>query len=135
MTVPFRHEIIRRFGDIDQQRHVNNVVYFDYLQDTRVALFQDVWQSSMRDLQQVMVHQEMRYHKSLLLSPEPIVVETWISKIGNSSYTLGYRVLDEVGDLSAEASTTIACINPDSGRPARIPSDLRSVLEGLRITA
>jgi len=133
MADPFRHEIIRRFGDIDQQRHVNNVVYFDYLQDTRVALFKDVWQSTMTDLQQVMVHQEMRYHKSLLLSPEPIVVETWVSKIGNSSYTLEYRVLDECGDLSAEASTTIACINPDTGRPARMPGDLRAVLEGLRI--
>ena len=135
MTVPFRHEIIRRFSDIDQQRHVNNVIYFDYLQDTRVALFHEVWRSTMLDLHQVMVHQEMRYHKSLLLNLQPIVIEVWVSKVGSSSYTLGYRVLDEVGDLSAEASTTIACINPDSGRPARIPSDLRSVLEGLRITA
>ena len=135
MTVPFRHEIIRRFSDIDQQRHVNNVVYFDYLQDTRVALFHEVWQSTMLEMHQVMVHQEMRYHKSLLLNLEPIVIEVWVSKVGNSSYTLGYRVLDEVGGLSAEANTTIACINPDTGRPVRIPSDLRTVLEGLRLDA
>lgn len=135
MTVPFRHEIIRRYGDIDQQQHVNNVVFFDYLQDARVALLFKIWHSTMGDLQQVMVHQEMTYRKPLLLSLDPIVVEVWVSKIGNSSYTLGYRILDDNGDLSAEASTTMATIDPATGRPTRIPDDLRAVLEGLRIDA
>lgn len=133
MTVPFRHEIIRRYGDIDQQQHVNNVVFFDYLQDARVALLFKILHSTMGDLQQVMVHQEMTYRKPLLLSLDPIVVEVWVSKIGNSSYTLGYRILDDNGDLSAEASTTMATIDPTAGRPTRIPDDLRAVLEGLRI--
>ena len=135
MTAPFKHEIIRRYGDIDQQQHVNNVVFFDYLQDARVALLFKVWHSTMGDLQQVMAHQEMTYRKPLLLSLEPIVVEVWVSKIGNTSYTLGYRILDEHGDLSAEAATTMATIDPAVGRPTRIPDDLRAVLEGLRIDA
>ncbi len=135
MTVPFRHEIQRRYGDIDQQGHVNNVVFFDYLQDARVALLFSVWHSTMRDLQQVIVHQEMSYKKSLLLALEPVVVEVWVSKIGNTSYSLAYRVLDDNGDLAAEASTTLATIDPTTGRPARIPDNLRVVLEGLRIEA
>ncbi len=135
MTVPFRHEIQRRYGDIDQQGHVNNVVFFDYLQDARVALLFSVWHSTMRDLQQVIVHQEMSYKKPLLLALEPVVVEVWVSKIGNTSYSLAYRVLDDNGDLAAEASTTLATIDPTTGRPARIPDNLRVVLEGLRIEA
>jgi acyl-CoA thioester hydrolase len=135
MTAPFRHEIQRRYGDIDQQQHVNNVIFFDYLQDARVALLFSVWHSTMRDLQQVMVHQEMTYRKPLLLGIEPIIVEVWVSKIGNTSYTLGYRILDEIGDLSAEASTTMATIDPVTQRPTRIPDNLRAVLEGLRIEA
>lgn len=135
MSVPFRHEIICRYSDIDQQQHVNNVKYFDYLQDARVALLFSIWRSTMGDLQQVLVHQEMSYRKPLLLSISPIVVEVWVSKIGNSSYTLSYRVLDEHGDLSAEASTTLATLEPSTGRPTRIPDDLRALLEGLRIEA
>ena len=135
MNVPFRHEIYCRYSDIDQQQHVNNVKYFDYLQDARVALLFAIWRSTMGDLQQVLVHQEMSYRKPLLLSVSPIVVEVWVSKIGNSSYTLGYRVLDHEGDLSAEASTTLATLDPESGRPSRIPDDLRALLEGLRIDA
>jgi acyl-CoA thioester hydrolase len=135
MTVPFRHEIFRRYSDIDQQQHVNNVKFFDYLQDARVALLFSIWRSTMGDLQQVLVHQEMSYRKPLLLSVAPIVVEVWVSKIGNTSYTLGYRVLDDNGDLAAEASTTLATLDPESGRPSRIPDDLRALLEGLRIDA
>jgi acyl-CoA thioester hydrolase len=77
----------------------------------------------------------MSYRKPLLMSLEPIVVEVWVQKIGNASYTLGYRILDDNGDLAAEASTTMATIDPATGRPSRLPDDLRSVLEGLRIDA
>lgn len=135
MTAPFRYEIYRRYGDIDQLKHVNNVVYFDYLQDARVGLLFDIWHSTMRELQQVLVHQEMSHRKPLLMSLEPIVVEVWVRKIGNASYTLGYRILDDNGDLAAEASTTMATIDPATGRPSRLPDDLRDVLAGLRIEA
>lgn len=135
MTAPFRFEINRRYNDIDQQGHVNNVVYFDYLQDARVALLHKVWRSTMGEMQQVIVHQEMSYRKPLLLRIEPVIIEVWVSKIGNSSYTLSYRVLDESAELSAEASTTLACVDASTGRPTRIPDDLRSLLEGLRIEA
>ena len=62
-------------------------------------------------------------------------MEVWVSKIGNSSYTLAYNVLDENASLAAEASTTLACVDPSTGRPTRIPDELRSLLEGLRINA
>lgn len=135
MSTPFRYEVTRRYNDIDQQGHVNNVVFFDYLQDARVALLHKVWRSTMGEMQQVIVHQEMSYRKPLLLRIEPVIVEVWVSKVGNSSYTLAYNVLDENADLSAEATTTLACIDPSTGRPTRIPDELRSLLEGLRIDA
>ena len=135
MITPFRYEVTRRYNDIDQQGHVNNVVFFDYLQDARVALLHKVWRSTMGEMQQVIVHQEMSYRKPLLLRIEPVIVEVWVSKVGNSSYTLAYNVLDENADLSAEATTTLACIDPSTGRPTRIPDELRSLLEGLRIDA
>ena len=67
MITPFRYEVTRRYNDIDQQGHVNNVVFFDYLQDARVALLHKVWRSTMGEMQQVIVHQEMSYRKPLLL--------------------------------------------------------------------
>ena len=135
MATPFRVEIQRRYSDIDKQGHVNNVAYFDYLQDARVAIHHSMWHPSVKELQQVIVHQELSYRKSLLLALEPIVVEMWVSKIGNSSYTLAYRVLDENGELAADASSTLACVDGETGRAIRIPEDLRAALEALRIDA
>ena len=135
MTVPFRHEIQRRFGDIDQQMHVNNVSYFEYAQDARIALLFSAWHVTKLDVQHVVVRQEMSYRKALVFGLEPIVVEVWVSHIGNSSYTLSYRIIDEHGDLAADATTTMAVIDPAAGRAARIPEELRALLEGLRIDA
>jgi acyl-CoA thioester hydrolase len=135
MSAPFRHEVQRRYGDYDQQQHVNNVVYFEYVQDARIALLFAAWQSRKHDLHHVVVHQEMTYRKALAISIAPIIVEVWVSNLGNSSYALGYRLIDEHGDLAAEATTTMACIDPTTGRPTRVPDDLRAMLEGLRINA
>jgi acyl-CoA thioester hydrolase len=135
MTLPFRHEVSRRYSDIDQQQHVNNVVYFSYVQDARIALLFSAWQANMHDLHHVVVHQQMSYRKPLVISLAPVVVEVWVSDIGNSSYVLSYRLIDEHGDLAAESTTTMACIDPSTGRATRVPDDLRALLEGLRITA
>ena len=82
---------------------------------------------------QVVVKQEITHRKPLLLSPEPIIIETWIVHLGKSSYTIGYRILDEHGDLAAEASTLMAVVDPESGRPIRIHAELRALLEPLTI--
>ena len=52
-----------------------------------------------------------------------------MERIGNSSYTLGYRILDEHDDVAAEATTVMAVVDPETGRPIRMRDDLRGVLE------
>jgi acyl-CoA thioester hydrolase len=68
-----------------------------------------------------------------MYAPEPVIVEIWVDRIGNSSYTLGYRILDEVADLAAEASTVMAVVDAVSGRPIRMSDELRARLQPPRI--
>ena len=64
---------------------------------------------------------------------EPIVIETWVGQVGNSSYTIRYRILDEVGHVAAEAMTKLACLDLDTGRPIRMDAELRALLQRLLI--
>ena len=130
-----RVPVYRRFSDLDPLGHVNNVVFHDYLQEARVGLLHDLGFVRGATFAQVVVKQEITHRKPLLLSPEPVVIEIWIERLGNSSYTLRYRILDEAGDLAAEASTLMAVVDPDSGRPIRIHAELRALLEPLTIQA
>ena len=128
-----RVPVHRRFSDLDPLGHVNNVVFHDYLQEARMGMVHDLDLVRSSTFAQVVVKQEITHRKPLLLSPEPIIIETWIVHLGKSSYTIGYRILDEHGDLAAEASTLMAVVDPESGRPIRIHAELRALLEPLTI--
>lgn len=128
-----RVPVHRRFSDLDPLGHVNNVVFHDYLQEARVGMLRDLGFVRGPGFSQVVVKQEITHRKPLLLSPEPVMVESWIEHLGNSSYRIAYRVIDEHGDVAAEGSTLMAVIDPDTGRPIRMSDELRAVLEPLTI--
>ena len=129
-----RVPVYRRFSDLDPLGHVNNVVFHDYLQEARVGMLHDLGFVRGPGFAQVVVKQEITHRKPLLLAREPVVIETSIERLGNSSYTIRYRILDEHGDVAAEASSVIAVVDPESGRPIRIHPELRAVLQPLTIT-
>ena len=129
----FRLPVYRRFSDLDPLGHVNNVVFYDYLQEARVQMLTQLGHMDVSTLAQVVVRQEMSFRKPLLLNPEPIVIEMWVGHVGNSSYTIQYRILDEVGDIAAEAMTKLACLDLETGRPVRIDAELRALLQRLTI--
>ena len=133
MGEPIRVPVHRRYSDLDPLGHVNNVVFHDYLQEARVGMIGDLRLVKGGGRAQVVVTQEITHRKPLLLHPEPVMIETWVQRIGGSSYTLGYRIIDEHGDVAATASTVLAVIDEESGSPVRIPAELRAVLEPLRI--
>ncbi len=123
----------RRFSDLDPLGHVNNVAYFDYLQEARIGLLRDVGLVTTDTFAQVVVKQELTHLKPLLLSTEPLIIETWIEGLRNSSYTVLYRIFDETGDLAAEASTVCAVVDPVTTKPIRMNAELRAVLEPLTL--
>lgn len=120
ITVP----VYRRFSDLDPLGHVNNVAYHDYLQEARMGLVGDVSAVVSADFAQIVVSQEIRHRKPLGHAVEPVRVEIGISTMARTSYTIEYRILDEQGDVAAEATTLMAVVDPESGRPIRIPAAL-----------
>lgn len=125
LTVP----VYRRFSDLDPLGHVNNVAYHDYLQEARMGMIESVSEVVNADYALVVVSQEVRHRKPLMHAYEPVMIETSISELGRSSYTIEYRIIDEHGDLAAEGTTTLAATDPQTGRPIRLPE---SLLEQLR---
>lgn len=134
VELPLRVPVYRRFSDLDPLGHVNNVIFHDYLQEARMGLMRDLALVRSDSFAQVVVKQEVTHRKPLLLSPEPIIVETWVSHMGNSSYTIQYRILDEVGDVAAVASTLMAVVDPATDRPIRMSPQLRALLVPLTLT-
>ncbi len=123
-----RIEVQRRFSDLDPLGHVNNVAYHDYLQEARMGLIGELDAVVNDDFAQIVVSQEIRHVKPLGYAREPVVIEAEVTDMARTSYSIVYRILDEHGDVAAEATTRLAVIDPQSGRPIRMPESLREQL-------
>ena len=123
-----RVAIQRRFSDLDPLGHVNNVAYHDYLQEARMGLISELEAVVNADYAQVVVSQEIRHVKPLGYSREPVVIEARVTDLARTSYSIVYRVLDEQGEVAAEATTRLAVVDATTGRPMRMPESLRERL-------
>ncbi|MFY9208912.1 MAG: acyl-CoA thioesterase [Candidatus Nanopelagicales bacterium] len=122
-------QVYRRFSDLDPLGHVNNVVFLDYLQEARLRVFLQLDYFEILEFIQVMVHQSIDFRHPLMYSTEPLTIEVWVSSIGNTSYSMKYRILSEKGELCAEAESVMVCFDKDKAVP--IPEKLRTALQSI----
>ena len=136
--------IIVRWGDMDSYGHVNNVFFIRYLEDTRFALFtpplgdnalSDVpGELSVFDLfpqgsNGLVAGHRIEYRAPLGYENGPIRSLLWITRIGTTSFDIGYRLESfNASAVYAIASTTLVLAGTESNRPVEIPQRLRDTL-------
>jgi acyl-CoA thioester hydrolase len=121
-----------RWSDMDAFQHVNNVAYLRYLEEARVHwMFNHATTAGTDSFAAgtVVVRHEIDYKRPLTYRPEPIVVETWVTRIGNASFDVSYEVKDEE-HVYATAASVLVPYDVAAGRPRRISDAERSYLEG-----
>lgn len=124
-----------RWSDVDAYGHVNNVVYLTYLEEARVGLFEQAEASRQRlDAGVVVARHEIEYRAPLLPRTTPVPVETWVRRVGNSSVTFGYEVVDTAADGTrttyAVASSVLVPVNVHTGSPCRVSPEEKAALAG-----
>ena len=127
MTV-FDIEVAKRFKDLDPYDHVSNAVVVDYLMEARARAFRLLDLEDRGIIGQVVARQEINYRRPILFGLEPLVVKTWISHVGRSSFSMESEVWDE-GHLAADAKTVMVCFDVQSRQSREIPGEFRRVLE------
>ena len=96
-----------RFSDVDVYGHVNNVKYFEYYQEARIAFLRSLTDSTEEpSLRQVVARIDVDYKRPILFRPEPYLVESWVTGIGTSSYALESRIVDAEGPERTVYSTS-----------------------------
>ncbi len=149
-----RFPIQLRFGDEDSNGHVNNVRYVQFLEEARVRLSllpladsprraagegnadnaaePETFRSVTRETGSTLVgRQEIEYLTPLVYRPDPVWIEIWVSALGRSSFSYGFRLTDEDGGtVYAVAEAAMVMVGRDSGRPVPLSERQRQVLEG-----
>ncbi len=124
-----------RWSDLDAYGHVNNVTWFEYLQEARVdMLFVHAPQRGAEALAEgvVVVRAEIDYRRPMGFRPEPYRIEMWVARIGGASFSIGYEIADDdgAGDrvIYGQAATVLTAVDVATGRPRRLNQEERDVL-------
>ena len=123
MIEPVKIQI--RYSDIDLMGHVNNAVYLNYFEYTRVYYFEKLlgedWDWEHQGF--ILVRNEIEYITPLLLKDKP-VIEMSIGKIGNKSFVLHYELrLD--GHVYTRASSKMVGYDMTEKKSIVIPKKMK----------
>jgi acyl-CoA thioester hydrolase len=122
-----------RWSDMDAFGHVNNTTFFTYLEEARVdLLFVHAGEAIARDRLSsgiVVARHEIDYKAPLVFRPDPVPIDVWVSRLGNSSFEVRYEILDDHGPVYAEAATVLVPFDVDAARPRRVSDEERAALE------
>jgi acyl-CoA thioester hydrolase len=113
----FTHRLVVRFRDCDAMGHVNNAVYFTFLEQCRIHWYQHM--GALPGVTTMVVHAECDYRAPLFMQDE-IEIRARMTKVGRTSMTMAYDIVRLSDNLvAAEASTVSVTI--DAATHQRIP--------------
>jgi len=122
-----------RWSDMDMLGHVNNVVYFRYMEQARIEWLFSLgstgsgYQSGQGP---VIVNAHCNFNRPLIY-PGDIEVKMWLGDAGRTSIG-SYYELTRDGGVCADGAAKIVWIDLATGRPVPLPA---LILEPLRAAA
>ncbi len=100
-----RYPLTVRWSDLDAFGHVNNVKFYDYVQEARVAIMTSTLDWSSGVVWSI-VRQDLDHCAPLDFRPEPYEVATSVVAVGTRSFTLAAEIRDPgSGTVYARART------------------------------
>lgn len=123
-----------RFVDTDASGRIHYSALFRHLEAAEMEFLRHLGiPYSASETAQVSfprVHVEADYHAALC-ADDPIEIAVFVDRIGNSSYTLAFRVLRGETE-AARAKIVIASMNRSTGQSCALPPPVREALSNAR---
>jgi len=134
VTDEYRHRTALqvRFRDIDAFGHVNNAVFFSFVELARIRYLLDVLQPDepFDRLPLILARVELDYRSPITFADE-VVVDTRVDRIGRSSFAMSHRMTAGPGGrVAGDVQTVLVTYDYASARPIPVPDDWRRRLGG-----
>ncbi len=122
-------EIQVRFSDTDAYGHVNNATFFTYMETARFHYLRDEFVGLMdRGVVFLVAKAECEYKSPINLA-DRVFITIDVERIGNSSFTLLYKMHDGNDKLFATGRTVLVAFDTGQGKPVKIPEEFLKVLK------
>jgi acyl-CoA thioester hydrolase len=129
VTDAFRHRTTLqvRFRDIDAFGHVNNAVFFSYVELARIRYLLDVLQPErpFDELPLILARVELDFRSPIAFGEE-VVVETRLARVGRSSFDMVHRMTAGAERrLVGDVQTVLVTYDYASAQPIPVPDEWR----------
>ncbi len=131
---PYLHPLKVNWGDMDALGHVNNVMYFQYLENARIGLmealeiFPRLFEAGVG---MVIADARCRY-KAPVVYPDTLQIGMRVEITGEDRIVFHYALFSTAQQrVAAEAETVTVCISPQTGRRTPMPDWFREQLLSL----
>lgn len=130
-------EIPVAWGEMDALGHVNNVVYFRYLESSRIAFIRSLALDDVRSVQVdgvkvgfILQGVQCRFRRPVVF-PDTLRVTARLVKMEEDRFTLAHEVISEAQQVvAAVGEGTIVTYDYANARKVAIPPTLRARLQG-----
>jgi len=122
-----------RWGDMDAMGHVNNTVYFRYIETARIAWLEQIGAlPDPRGVGPVLINARCSFLKQLKY-PAQIEVTSFAAAPGRSSFEVSHeiRIVDadgQAGALHAEGAAKIVWVDFEVEKSVPLPDEIRALL-------
>ena len=121
-----------RWGDMDAMGHVNNTIYFRYMEQARISWFDAIVpRLDPRGAGPVIVNASCTFIKQLVY-PGDVAVRMYAGKAGRSSFEtwLEMRPSYDPDTVYAEGAAKVVWIDLAQGRSVPLPDRIRQIIDG-----
>ncbi|MCB8945684.1 MAG: acyl-CoA thioesterase [Ardenticatenaceae bacterium] len=126
---PYQYPVEVIFHHLDAMGHVNNVTFFMFLETARIKYVSHLWATpNIMDAPIILAQANCTYVAPAFLG-ENLVVGVGVTRLGNKSFDLAYRIDADNGRHIATAHTTQVTYNYHTQQTIPIPNLLRQRIE------
>jgi acyl-CoA thioester hydrolase len=124
----FHHRLQVRFRDCDLFGHVNNAVYFTYMEEARWAYWRELSGDTQGRLPLILAHTECDFIRPLQPGER---IDVWLgtTRIGRTSFSIDCEMLDERGQAVAKGNAVMVTYDYGTAKPVPVPDWCRTRIE------
>ncbi|MGA4636513.1 acyl-CoA thioesterase [Pseudomonas solani] len=121
-----------RWGDMDSYGHVNNTLYIQYLEEARVAWFEQHGIPMTNVEQGPVVLQTLHTYLKPVVHPATVVIQLFAGTVGTSSLVVEHHLSTEEDPhtLYGEGYCKLVWVDHAGNRPVPVPASLRELMNG-----
>lgn len=129
-TYPFVYRVEVEFRHLDPMGHVNNAVFFTYMESARVRYFTTFFDDSSSPLDMPLILAEACCsYRSPAYFGEPLVVGCGIVSFGRKSFRMAYRIDGEDERLVARGHTVVVMYDYSVTGSIVVPESFKKEVE------